>query len=101
MKLNSRSRTLSAYPRDIIDRVLKQYEADAIGQVHLWLEDLAQFEDPGSFRLARCALYLADGSISKLDVAVKQGLADFRNLIVAAEYDRADNRLRNMNLPFE
>ena len=100
MNLNSKSRALTSYPRDIIKRVTGQYEADAIGQVHLWLEDLAQFEDPGSFRLARCALFLADGSISRLEMAVKKGLTDFRDLVVAAEYDRGDNRVRDLGLPF-
>jgi hypothetical protein len=95
MNLNSKSRALSAYPADIVKRVIDQYAADAIGQVHLWLEDLA------SDRLARCALYLANGSIEKLRGAVDLGRNDPRDLIVAAEYDRTDKQIRDFNLPFE
>jgi hypothetical protein len=95
MGLNSKSRSLANYPADIIAKVVDEYEADAIGQVHLWLEDLA------TDRLARCALFLAAGSVDKLRELVKLGRTDSRDLIVAAEYDRADKRLRDFNLPFD
>ena len=78
MNLGSKSRSLENYPRDIVDRVTEEYPADAIGQVHLWLEDL------GSDRLARCAIFLAQGSLKKLEEAVSLGRADYRDLIVAA-----------------
>jgi hypothetical protein len=94
MNLGSKSRSLENYPRDIVDRVIEEYPADAIGQVHLWFEDL------GSDRLVRCALFLAQGSLQKLEEAVSLGRADYRDLIVAAEYDRADNQLRDFNQPF-
>jgi hypothetical protein len=67
MNLGSKSRSLENYPRDIVDRVLEEYPADAIGQVHLWLEDL------GTDRLARCALFLAQGSLRKLEETVSLG----------------------------
>ena len=92
---SSKSRALAAYPVDLVQRVTEQYDADAIGQVHLWLEGL------GSDRLARCALFLANGSIEKLREAVQLGRRDYRDLIVSAEYDRSENRLRDFNLPFE
>jgi hypothetical protein len=94
MNLGSKSRSLENYPRDIVDRVLEEYPADAIGQIHLWFEDL------GSDRLARCALFLAQGSLQRLEEAVSLGKTDYRDLIVAAEYDRADNQLRDFNQPF-
>jgi hypothetical protein len=93
MNLGSKSRSFENYPRDIVDRVVDEYPADAIGQVHLWLEDL------GSDRLSRCALFLARGSIEKLKQEVAVGRTDYRDLIVAAEYD-GDRHVRNFNLPF-
>ena len=72
MNLGSKSRSLENYPRDIVDHVVREYPADAIGQVHLWLEDL------GSDRLARCALFLAQGSIAKLEQEVALGRSDSR-----------------------
>ncbi|MEO6995939.1 MAG: hypothetical protein ABI273_20210 [Lacunisphaera sp.] len=77
-----------------MDRVIEEYPADAVGQVHLWLEDL------GSDRLSRCALFLAQGALQKLEEAVSLGKTDYRDLIVAAEYDRADNQIRDFNQPF-
>lgn len=94
MGLGGKSRSFGNYPRDIVDRVLEEYPADAIGQVHLWLEDL------GSDRLARCALFLAQGSLRELEEAVSLGKTDYRDLIVAAEYDCTDTQLRDFNQPF-
>ena len=94
MKLGYQSRSLENYPRDIVDRVLREYPADAIGQVHLWLEDLR------SDRLSRCALFVAQGSLQKLEGAVALGREDYRDLIVAAEYDSFLIQLRDFNRPF-
>lgn len=94
MKLGYQSRSLENYPRDIVDRVIQEYPADAIGQVHLWLEDLR------GDRLARCALFVASGSLQKLEEAVSIGKADYRDLIVSAEYDSFMIQLRDFNRPF-
>ena len=94
MKIGYQSRSLENYPRDIVDRVVQEYPVDSIPQVHLWLEDLR------SDRLSRCALFLADGALQKLKEAVSLGRDDFRDLIMAAEYDRFQIQLRDFNLPF-
>lgn len=85
---------MANYPKDIVEKILGQYEADAVGLVHSRLEDL------GDDRLIRCALYLAQGSIERLEAEVKLGQTDFRDLIMAAEYDPENRRLRNFNQPF-
>jgi hypothetical protein len=95
MDKQSKSRSLENYPPDIVDRVVQDFDADAIGQAHLRLEDL------GSDRLARCALFLARGSIEALRSAVELGRTDYRDLIMAAEYDRDDNHVRDFNRPFQ
>ena len=94
MNAQSKSRSLERYPPDIVERVIRDFDADAIGQVHCWLEDL------GSDRLARCALFLARGSVTALKAARDRGTADYNDLIMAAEYDKADNRIRDLNQPF-
>lgn len=88
------SRSLANYPKDIVDRVVADFDADAIGYVHGLLEQLK------SDRLARCALFLARGSLEKLKQQVDLGTTDFRDLIVAAEYDLNDHQLRDFNQPF-
>ena len=95
MEHQHKSRSLENYPPDIVQRVIRDFEADAIGQVHLWLEDLC------SDRLARCALFLARGSVEGLKSAVELGRTDYRDLIKAAEYSRNDSHLRDFNRPFE
>lgn len=94
MNLGSKSRSLENYPRDIVNRVIEEYPADVLCQIHLWFEDL------GSDRLVRCALFLAEGSLQKLKEAVSLGRTDYRDLIVAAEYDRDDNHVRDFSQPF-
>ncbi len=94
MKLGYQSRSLEAYPEDIVDRVVKEFPADSLGQVHLCLEELR------SDRLSRCAVFLAKGSIAKLQAAVSLGKEDYRDLIMAAEYDSFHIRLRDFNCPF-
>jgi hypothetical protein len=94
MTLGYQSRSLENHPRDIVDRMLHEYPADSLGQVHLWLEDLR------SDRLSRCALFLAKGSIKKLEEAVSLGRDDYRDLIVAAEYDSFRIQLRDFNRAF-
>jgi len=94
MNLGSKSRSFGNYPDDIINHVVEEYSADAIGQIHLWFEDL------DSDRLARCALFLAQGSIQKLKDAVALGRSDTRDLIVAAEYE-GDTQVRDFNEPLK
>ena len=95
MKLGYQPRSLENYPQDIVERVVEEYPADALGQVHLWLEDLR------SDRLSRCALFLAKGSLKKLEEEVSLGKKDYRDLIVAAEYDIFHKQLRDFNQPFQ
>ena len=88
------NRGLENCPADIVDWIVGHFEADAVPSVHLLLQEL------GSDRLSRCALFLSRASIAGLKQAVDLGKTDWRDLIVAAEYDRKDNHLRDFNQPF-
>jgi len=94
MKLGYQSRSLENYPPDVVERVVKEFPADSLGAVHLALEELR------SDRLSRCAVFLAKGSVPKLQEAVALGREDYRDLIMAAEYDSFHIRLRDFNRPF-
>ncbi len=94
MNARNAARSLENYPRDIVDRVLAEFPADSIGQVHLMLEDL------WSDRLKRCGLFVARGSVEQLNEAVSLARSDERDLIVAAEYDSFLIRLRDFDRPF-
>ena len=93
MKDRSVNRSLENYPADIVDGIMARFDAEAIPRVHLLLQDLE------GDRLIRCALFLSRGSIEGLKSAVDLGKTDYRDLIVAAEYDQKDHHLRDFNQP--
>ena len=94
MKLGYQNRSLKNYPPDIVERVVREFPTDSLSQVHLCLEELR------SDRLSRCAVFLAKGSVARLQEAVSLGKEDPRDLIMAAEYDSFHIRLRNFDYPF-
>jgi len=51
-------------------------------------------------RILRCALWSASGDVEKLKKLAELADSDWRDVIVAGEYDRNDNRLRDLSLPF-
>ncbi|MCD4781556.1 MAG: hypothetical protein K8S27_13565 [Candidatus Omnitrophica bacterium] len=64
--------------------------------VELKQEDAEFFSD----RIIRCILFLSKGDTRKMEEAVCLAKEDYRDLIVAAEYNGSDQRVRNFNLPF-
>jgi hypothetical protein len=50
-------------------------------------------------RLIRCAIYLARGSLERLRQQIALGMLDYRDLIMAAEYE-GDVRVRDFSRPF-
>ena len=60
-------------------------------------------QDAGLFsdRIIRCIVFSAiHYPASTIDHWIAQARLDYRDVIVAAEYDRDDNHLRDFNLPF-
>jgi hypothetical protein len=56
------------------------------------------FKTP-SFRLSRCLLYLSAGDIERLREEIKNS-GDYRDLIMAAEYEGNYKMMRTFNNPF-
>jgi len=82
-------------PKDIVLRIRRDFsksEHPAIVQM------IRKLREP---RLQRCALQISAGSLQALSNAIATALDDFRDLIVAAEYDRFKSRLFDFNRPFE
>ena len=52
-------------------------------------------------RTLRCIVFLADGDRKKLEENCRLALTDMRDLVVRAEYDESDQRIRDLNVPFE
>ena len=51
-------------------------------------------------RILRCVLYVARGDLDRLGEAEKLARIDYRDLIVAAEYDDSYKQVRDFNHPF-
>lgn len=50
--------------------------------------------------MARCVLLVANGSYKEFARMIELANTDYRDAIVAAEYDRRDRRLRDLSKPF-
>lgn len=84
---------------DIVRRVKKDF-AEADVDVALAILEEVKAEDPTwSDRLARCAVYQAQGDLGQLRLAIAIGKRDWRDLIVGAEY-KGKERVRDFNRRF-
>lgn len=89
-------------PDDILAKIRLDFSDGEILPVIELLTDL-QREDPRLFcdRILRCILYVARGRFADLADAVALARLDWRDLIVAAEYDgQFEARQRDLSLPF-
>jgi hypothetical protein len=95
------ARTPMSIPEDIVTRVERDFPHDSgtVLQrfVMLHREDAALF----SYRILRCVVQAAGGSVSRLEPLIELARKDYRDLIVAAEYDADWKRLRDLSEPFQ
>ncbi len=91
-------------PTDIRDYVNRHFEAPDVPRVLTALEH-AKLHDgrvPPA-RMLRCALVAADGEVDRLEHYVSELAIDFRDVIVAGEYQDRNGELtqiRDLSLPF-
>lgn len=64
-------------------------------------ESLDSYTGPETDRVCRCILHLANGDVSKVGHFVEAAIADYRDVIHWAEYDRDDHWLRDFTRPFQ
>lgn len=91
---------MSDIPIDIENRLRQTFGAafeDAQQQVAAYIQH--QKREP--IRTARCAIFLAEGSLDELEKMLDVGLRDWRNVILWAEYDKgAKEPQRDFLQPF-
>jgi hypothetical protein len=91
-------------PKDIQDRLhldfKQEYDLAAKLLSDLYIEMSTEYGDFKSFRIHRCIIYLAAGNLNKLNNCISGAKSDFRDIIVAAEYDNEDNQVRDFIKPF-
>jgi hypothetical protein len=94
-------------PEDIKEFIRENFKAEEYFKAITLLYDFEGVykqdydSDKNSFRISRCLLYLSAGNIERLKEKIKN-MDDFRDLILAAEYDGNlnGNMIRNFNNPF-
>lgn len=92
-------------PEDIKEFIRKNFKAEEYFKAITLVYDFEGIykqdynSDKNSFRLSRCLLYLSVGNIERLKEEIKN-MDDYRDLILAAEYDSNLRMMRNFNNPF-
>ena len=88
--------------RDILEKVNRDFEIP--DEAALALSVLADFveknEELSGDRILRCIVFVARGDLDVLEKAIDLAKADYRDLIVWAEYDGQDERVRDLSTPF-
>ena len=90
------------FPEDIKEFIRNNFKAEEyLKAITLLYDYQSAFTQFYSFRLSRCLLYLSAGNIERLEEEIKSS-GDYRDLILAAEYDGIwdGNMMRNFNNPF-
>ena len=80
---------------DIEDRVRRDFRPEASAQA---LDLIRQYGETG--RVARCAVVASRGALDLLKGYLLRAESDFRDVILAGEYDGANRRIRDLSLSF-
>ena len=92
-------------PDDMKEFIRKNFKSDEYFEAIMLLNDFDSTHkqkykwETSNFRLSRCMLYLSAGNIERLKEEIKN-MGDYRDLILAAEYDSNLEMMRNFNNPF-
>ena len=84
-------------PVDIRARI----DADFPKEEWEWVfRKLADYDGKEPYRVMRCILHLANGSLSRLEAELKTANQDYRDSILFAEYNRANEQIHDFTKPF-
>ena len=93
-------------PEDITEKVAADFGiAEAPGALMRLAGFVGQYADrhkeAPDARTLRCIVHVAGGDRKKFEDACRLALSDVQGLVVQAEYDGNDRRIRDFNAPFE
>ena len=88
--------------RDIWGKVNKDFETpeEAALALSVLADFVAQNQEFSSDRILRCIVFVANGDLNRLEKAIDLAREDYRDLIVWAEYDEKNQRVRDFSNPF-
>lgn len=85
-------------PLDIRARI----DADFPQDEREWVfRKLTGYNGKEPYRVMRCILHLASGSLSRLEAELKTANQDYRDSILFAEYNRANEQINDFTKPFQ
>jgi hypothetical protein len=101
-----RVRNADDLPEDIQQKIVSDFGIDetpgVLSRLAGFIGQLADtYGEAPDARILRCVVHLAAGSRKELEGACRLALADTRDVIYHAEYDKSDRQIRDLNLPFE
>lgn len=88
--------------RDIWGKVNRDFETpeEAALALSVLNDFVEQNRELSSDRILRCIVFLANGDLDRLEEALDLAIRDYRDLIVRAEYNEKNERVRDLNRPF-
>ena len=93
---------------DVANRVAREFPSAAARQAAAQIlasvtEAVRELNDSvgEQDRVTRCVLFLAGGNLKYLAECAALARRDYRDAIMAAEYDREDRRIRDFSRPFD
>lgn len=100
-----RVRSADELPEDIVQRINADFGSEetpgVLARLAGFIGQLADAQgSPPDARLLRCVVYLAGGERRGLEDACRLALTDTRDVMLRAEYDAGDRRVRQFDQPF-
>ena len=88
--------------RDIWGKVNKDFETpeEAALALSVLADFVVQNQELSSDRIVRCIVFVANGDLTRLEKAIDLAKEDYRDLIVWAEYNEKNERVRDLTNPF-
>ena len=88
--------------RDIWGKVNKDFETpeEAALALSVVADFVEQNRELSSDRIVRCLVFLADGDLDRLEEALDLAKKNHRDLLVRAEYNEKNDRVRDLTQPF-
>jgi galactose-1-phosphate uridylyltransferase len=92
---------MKTLPKDVLRKIKFDFAHHEIEVMNLFLEFLEPDKYLENDRIVRCIIYLAKKDFGKLKYYVECAKTDPRDIMLWAEYDINDNKLRDFNRLFD
>ena len=94
------------FKQDITNKIYTDFGEAASDACQILENAIEKTGDLNSDRVIRCIIFLAKGNVDELNKYIKVAVADPRDIMLWAEYEKSEdginyNRLRDFSNPFE